>query len=378
MAKIETGVDRLVELINKEKKISIDDAAKQLGISKVVIQEWADFLEEEKIISIEYSFSKTLLVVRTLSKDEIKVKEKEYSTEKDAFARKVENSLKNLETDTSGLEIIKNEFNTLKKSIGSEIEKVKGEVKELEKYEYLKKNLDKDIEKQVMEFHDILDKSHKEIDSEQKRHTALLEELEIDKREVQVKEHRLLDFEEKEKELMKRIQDIVALSKDLEKKVGTEKTSLSASENKILNLEKTVRGIEDNIIKKKEEIQPLLDKSKMHEEQIIKLQNDILEKATQKTKSIRSDMEQGNKIVSNFEKFFDKKAEIETLISTIDSEKKELEVSFSALQKKALAFEIATKSSSNTKDLEKDLEKINSKKTKLKTDLEKLIKLVKG
>jgi chromosome segregation ATPase len=378
MAKIETGVDRLVELINKEKKISIDDAAKQLGISKVVIQEWADFLEEEKIISIEYSFSKTLLVVRTLSKDEIKVKEKEYSTEKDAFARKVENSLKNLETDTSGLEIIKNEFNTLKKSIGSEIEKVKGEVKELEKYEYLKKNLDKDIEKQVLEFHDILDKSHKEIDSEQKKHTALLEELEIDKREVQVKEHRLLDFEEKEKELMKRIQDIVALSKDLEKKVGSEKMSLSASENKILNLEKTVRGIEDNIIKKKEEIQPLLDKSKMHEEQIIKLQNDIMEKATQKTKSIKSDMEQGNKIVSNFEKFFDKKAEIETLISTIDSEKKELEDSFSALQKKALAFEIATKSSSNTKDLEKDLEKINSKKTKLKTDLEKLIKLVKG
>jgi len=133
MNDIETGVDKLVELIDSKKKISVDDAAKNLGISKVVIQEWADFLEEEKIISIEYKFSKTFLLERTLSEKEVKVKKKEYSSEKDAFVRKVEISLRNLEKDSLGLANIKKEFESLKKQIGGEIEKVRSEVKELEK-----------------------------------------------------------------------------------------------------------------------------------------------------------------------------------------------------------------------------------------------------
>ncbi|MCM2325625.1 MAG: hypothetical protein NDI94_04125, partial [Candidatus Woesearchaeota archaeon] len=155
MANLETGVDRLLELIELEKRVSIDDAAKKLGVSKVVVQEWADFLEEEKIISIEYKFSKTYLVVRILSDKEIKVKEKEYSSEKDAFVRKVEASLKNLENDSLGFEKIKKEFESLKKDLGSELTKVESEVKELEKYEYLKKNLDTEIQKQVDDFHKV-------------------------------------------------------------------------------------------------------------------------------------------------------------------------------------------------------------------------------
>jgi hypothetical protein len=47
MAKIETGVDRLVELVGQKKKISQEDASKELGVSVAVIQEWAEFLEEE-------------------------------------------------------------------------------------------------------------------------------------------------------------------------------------------------------------------------------------------------------------------------------------------------------------------------------------------
>ena len=110
MKNIETGVDKLVELVNKEKKISIDDAAKTLGISTVVIREWAEFLDEEKIISIEYKFSKTVLLERKLSEKEVTQKQKEYSSEKDAFVRKVENSIKTLEKDSLGLEKIKKTY----------------------------------------------------------------------------------------------------------------------------------------------------------------------------------------------------------------------------------------------------------------------------
>jgi hypothetical protein len=46
-----------------------------------------------------------------------------------------------------------------------------------------------------------------------------------------------------------------------------------------------------------------------------------------------------------------------------------------------MAFDLATKSNTVTthvKELEKDLDKLNSKKSKFKENLEKLIKLIKG
>lgn len=381
MAKIETGVDRLLDLINKEKRISIEDAAKTLGISKVVIQEWADFLEEEKIISIEYKFSKTFLIERKLNQEEIKEKQKEYSSEKDAFVRKVESSLKNLESQSLGLGQIKEEFESIKKSIGGELQKVGNEVKELEKYEYLKKNLDKDIEKQVVEFHQILDKSHKEIEFEEKRHDSLIEELEVEKREADLKAHRLMGLEEKEQELMKRIESLIEVSKDLERHVRSEQSDISVSTTRVTELEKYVKGIEDNIRKKKEAIQPLLDKAKNHEEQILRLQDDILNKTREKTESIKSKIQEGSKVVANFEKFFAKKAEVETMVNDVEKEKNELAEEFRMLERKAMAFDLATKSNTiNThiKQMEKDLENINKKKSKFSENLEKLIKLVKG
>jgi chromosome segregation ATPase len=381
MAKIETGVDRLVELVSQEKKISIDDAAKKLGISKVVIQEWADFLEEEKIISIEYSFNKTFLVERKLSSGEIKEKRKEYSTEKDAFVRKVEGGLRSLDQDALGMEKIKSEFDLLKKEIGSEIDKVRTEVQQLEKYEYLKKNIDKDIEKQVSEFRTLLDQAHREIDKEQRRHQEILEALEVEKRELQVKEHRILGHEEKEKELMSRVESILALTKDLEKSISNEKSSISASKNRIYNLQNAVKDIEASVLKKKSSVQPLLDKAKKHEDQILKLQQDILDKARKKTEEIQGEARQGGNIVANFEKFFEKKAEVDNLIVQLEKEKTDLQNDFENLKKKALAFDIATKSNSVTthvKDLESDMEEVNKKRDKFKTDLEKLIKLVKG
>ena len=42
---IETGVDKLVNIINSRGRIASFDAAKELGVSNTVVMEWADFLE---------------------------------------------------------------------------------------------------------------------------------------------------------------------------------------------------------------------------------------------------------------------------------------------------------------------------------------------
>ena len=76
---IETGVDKLVALVNKNGRISSYDAVKELGVSNTVVMEWADYLEEEGIISIEYKFTKPFLVARKIAKKDLQEKAKEFS-----------------------------------------------------------------------------------------------------------------------------------------------------------------------------------------------------------------------------------------------------------------------------------------------------------
>jgi hypothetical protein len=73
--------------------------------------------------------------------------------------------------------------------------------------------------------------------------------------------------------------------------------------------------------------------------------------------------------------------EVAFILSSIDKEKEELEKHYNELMKKALAFELSTKSnliSSQMKELEKNLTSVNNKKSNLRKDLEKLVKLIKG
>lgn len=51
---IQTSVDAFLELVKKHKKISIEKAAKELGVRSSVIQTWVDFLVDDKILGLEY------------------------------------------------------------------------------------------------------------------------------------------------------------------------------------------------------------------------------------------------------------------------------------------------------------------------------------
>ncbi len=58
---IQTEVDKLIDLLKTKKKVEIKDAAKELDINESIIQQWVDFLVEEKILTIEYEFTKPFI-----------------------------------------------------------------------------------------------------------------------------------------------------------------------------------------------------------------------------------------------------------------------------------------------------------------------------
>ena len=55
---IETGVDSLLALLREKDRISIDEAAKILKTPSKAVQSWVDFLVEERILGLEYKFTK--------------------------------------------------------------------------------------------------------------------------------------------------------------------------------------------------------------------------------------------------------------------------------------------------------------------------------
>ena len=76
---IRTRVDELVKLIKQKGEISFEDAAKELDVSLSTIEAWANFLEEENILSIKYNFTTPFL---TIFREKIKKEPDEEETVK--------------------------------------------------------------------------------------------------------------------------------------------------------------------------------------------------------------------------------------------------------------------------------------------------------
>jgi len=79
--RIETGVDSLVRLLEDGKKHFLEDVAKTLDISTEVLKLWVDFLVEEKVITVEYSFTKPFIFLTKNKKTKSQIEEEKYSFE---------------------------------------------------------------------------------------------------------------------------------------------------------------------------------------------------------------------------------------------------------------------------------------------------------
>ena len=54
---LKTSADELFELVKSKKKVSVEEAAKILGLPQKTVQGLVDFLVEEKVFDIEYKFT---------------------------------------------------------------------------------------------------------------------------------------------------------------------------------------------------------------------------------------------------------------------------------------------------------------------------------
>ncbi len=367
---IETGVDKLVNIVKERGKIALVDAAKELGVSTTVIQEWVDFLEEEGIISVEYKLTKPYLVDRKLTKKEVEVKAKEFASRKEVFVRKAEVSLSFLEKQAEELRKIKSEFDKVKNELGLELDTVRNELNELEKYQKLKSDLKKQIEEQKDEAKTKIEELAKEISREQKRYSELIADVQKEKEELSKEKEEARSIQESEKILNKKLLELKGTVVSIEKRVSEEDTAIKNSELHIERLNNLIEDIKRRLNEEKLSIDlsPLLEKSKEQEKKVIELQDKIAEKLTQNRKNVKD-------VKKRVYDFFDKKLAIVNLVDKVNKDRDELEKSLVELIKKSKAFQLTAKSGDIGKqmvDLEKKFSEVDKKKNSFEEELKKL------
>ncbi len=368
---IETGVDKLVNLVKTRGKIALADAAKELGVSTTVIQEWVDFLEDEGIISVEYKLTKPFLVERKLTKKEVESKAKEFESKKDVFVRKAEVNLSFLDKQAEDLKKIKSEFDRVKGELGLELDSVRNELKELEKYQEMRQELQKQIENQRGDAKAKIDELTKQILNEQRKYQELVADIEKEKSSLASEKIQAKSVEESEKLLNKKLVELKAMIGDIEKKVKDENIAVKNSESHIERLNQMISDARQRVDEEKESIGPLVEKSKELQGKMIELQEQIVKKIADKKKSVDT-IGQVTKKVNDF---FNKKMTVVSLVDKVNKDRDELEKSLIDLIKKAKSFQLAGKKGDVGKDmleLEKKFNEVNKKKGLFESELKRL------
>ncbi|RJQ16950.1 hypothetical protein C4573_02720 [Candidatus Woesearchaeota archaeon] len=380
MKDIETGVDKLVSLVNKYDKVSLDEAAKELGVSTIVVQEWADFLEEQGVITVEYSLSKVWLKPKKLTKTEVATKVKEYDTKKESFIRKVETSMKSLEKESEWFDNVKNEFSGLKTGIGADMDKVEKELEELKKFQDLKSKIDEDIARQKLEYKKIIDASHEQVDVEEKRFREVLKGIKAEEQKIALQKKEMQSLEENEQVLKQRFNALTSIIETIRKKIDVEESAMKESNKMLDELEEYAQKIEKDIEERKSrKIAPLMQLSNEQQQKINDIQEKIVKKVEETKTKIEKDEAAAREVALKFKKFFERKAEVDKLIQQIDADRNGLKTEMDFLLKKATAFDLISKNADikgYVGDLEKKFTDLDKKRFVFKKELEKLTSLI--
>jgi len=372
---IETGIDKLISLVKERGRISLPNVSKELGVSKNVIGDWIKFLEEEDLITIEYRLTVPYLVYKKLSKRELITKAKEFKSKREMFLNQASVSLNFIKKEGEKLKGAKTEFDKLKKELGFEIDKVKDELKELEKYDDLKSDLDVKLMDQRKSMEKSLQDYDSKIKDEQRKYTDLIKEIGKEERVLIEEEKDSIALEEQERKLYHQLEIMKDSINNIEDRIKGKDDVIRKYKDNITDLKDFSDKIKKDIESKRKELLPVVEEARSKGKEIEKMQDMILNKLSKQKK----DLKESREVTEKFQRFFDQKLKIEELLTRINKDRDELENKLKDAIKKAQAFQITAKDkdvSNNIIELEKIFGDVEKKKSFFEEELRKLKSLL--
>jgi len=379
---IKTGADRLVDLVSEKKKVVLDDAAKKLGVGKDVVQEWAEFLEEEGLVTLEYSLSKVFICEKKITQADVISSAKEVSSEKDALARRIDVAIKTLASETSGFEDVRKEFNDIQNNIKSEIDVVKKQLEELERYDLLRKGLDKDVSKQKSDYDGLMKEIEDKLRLESQKYDDLKGVIEKERKNLEQYSSKLEELKKLRTDYEHTILSLKTSLKNIDTVISDYKKRFEDSGRTINSYKESLKNLESDLADKKDSfVNKHISELKISQEKLLKSQLSMETEINSKTGSMQSYSSISDKIHKSFDGFFSKNIATEKLISEIENDKLSLSKDMELLKSKVIKFTLISTHADmklRMKDLEDELQNIEKKKSGISAKIEKLITMIKG
>lgn len=376
MGKIQTGVDKLINLLHEKHKVTVEEAAKALGVSKIVVQEWADFLGEEGLLEIKYSLSKTYLLERMLSKNEFEQKEKQFENQRETFIRRVDTAVAQLDTETVSFEKFRKEFEDVKKDLGTDLEDIQKDLNELKQYEALKQEVTNDLHKQHAVFAKKQEETDASLQREYKQYQDVLHAISEQEKRLSTEKRRVQETILSEQTIGKKLEEYEKLLVVLKDHITEETEQLGVDEGTLEKLRKKAAQCREELTDIEENnLKPLQKIKTENEEKVKKIEEKILQKASAISAAAKKPQQLGNTVKQKLEKFFTKKKDIEVLLVAIEKDKIDLHAELKDLEQRAQAYRLG-KTAVRIEELESKLNTVEERKKTLKTHIAKFLKLL--
>ncbi len=372
-----TGVDRLMALLDKKNSVSVVEAAKELAVPRVVIEEWVDFLEENGIIEVEYKFTTPYITKKELTKPELEKKTKEFVGKREGFVRKVETAYKSIDLGTEAISRLKDEFELVSREIQKGSESIKNELAAMEKYEQLRSSMDKGILEAQNSFKKEMAAIDREILAKKQEYQQLAKhieekELEIDR---EIEKARLMP--KNESILKERMRKIEEEAKKLETGLNSGRKA-AEHEQSLVRLKEIAKKIEQGIEFRQNALVPLLEKRKQHEQKIIEMQKSLIDKLLAAKK--KSGQSETRNLKERLQQFFSRKKHMDESLAKIGSDIGQLKAELKGLYMEAQAIRLTSKSKNRDfiAELEKKFQKTELKKKAFEAEVGRIGALLKS
>jgi len=381
---IQTGVDKLVRLVKDKGKVSLKEASRLLGVDEETLEEWAQFLEDGGLISIEYKFTVPYLVGKKLTKAEIDQKAKEISEDKNIFMRKTQSAVNYLEMLDKEVIKLDSIFSNIEKHSDRSLRHVQDDILELEKAEKDKEMTEKQIaeskEGYIKKMSSINRKLKEEKSDYDKISEEIRKEVEETARMFETEKKEAQSIVESERLLEDKLNRVKELSGDIQKKMSKESKKISDSEQKLNTLKQRYEEMQNSLMKEKQDILKSMNENKLKEVEITKRQGEIIKKMQQKQKEVGSELGELEDLPGKFKQFLDRKSKIKDVLESVAKQEKELKTRLNEIlvKEKALKTTMGKEEfDKEMKELEKELDRVTSRRGFFEKELNKLVSLVK-
>jgi hypothetical protein len=376
MARIQTGVDKLVALIKDKQKVDLSDAAKQLGVSKTIVQEWADFLEEEGIIELKYSFAKTYLVDKKVTKTEAAQRERQFEQQRETFIGKVDQTIQSVEHESKGFEEFRKEFVVLKKNLSQNLAQLHEELGTLHSLEHSKRRATTSLATE----HNTLKRKEanakKALTREHARFVQIQRSLASQQRSLAEHKRAATALLRSENAVNKKLAVDAAQAAKLRHSVEQETKALRDGERALKALDAMARAARKELAQvERTKLQPLrVEKERIAQKTRI-LEERILAKARAERAHAKKPSGTTTKTRRSIEELFKRKKSIEHLLESIERDKHALIDELDELGARAEAFRVG-KNAAKLEELRKKLAHLEHGRKKLQSHLADFIKLL--